>query len=1345
MADPISLAFLSASLAGLIMRGAAVAVDPSWSSAASLPGNALNMWHSIRGLSQGRGGEENPLEASIKGRLRKQVDAASERYERTGVIQSALTGAVTEIEAALREISGDDAAVIEAVRFPDNFETHLRRRTASHRQNVEAAAEPFFDDLTRIVADEFIYRAPGSRTFNLAALKQVLTSQKQLSDQHKKAHEHPDKITNSINNTSMTPPHMQAGKMLRFGSRPQVTAGFVTREGQDELFDAVFTRAEPRTVLTGMRGSGKTQLAAAVAARCEEEGWPLTAWIHAASRKEILTGLYEVALRIGIDAPKNIPLEVIVQRLLDQMRSAEAADRLFVFDNVENPDDLRDLIPEGTGVRTLITTTRHLDWDGPGWLRLAVGAFEREQSIALLREHTGDTHREAADRIAEALGDVPLAITQAAATAQQGGYALSGYLDRLSRHPLESSMSRLEGDDYPDAVGIALLMAYEQVLEQLRTTHPQQERIAVSLLGALSLLAASGVPTHWLLRLDADSDAVRDTLSFLKSAAILQESSDGDKTIVPWLQGHVYRETYLNDQKKLGEARTCATSVLSEIDVDRLENPEQRRHEIHYLIDQLLSVTSQDYSHSLFSEPQVSSKLAETLHDATSLGMSQLALCLTDSVTRACDALGPDHPDTLASRNSLAGTYRDAGRLDKAITLCEQNLEDSIRVLGTDHPGTLTSRFNLAGAYRASGRLEEAITLYEQVFSGRSRVLGPYRRSTLTARDDLADTYWEAGRFDEAIILKKQILADAMRVMGPDSPGASTARLNLAATYRDTGRLDEAITLYKQNLDDVSRTLGLDHPETLASRGTLAGAYRDAGRLDEAIALFEQNLTDFTRLSGPDHAHTLSARNQLAGIYRDAGRLHEAVSLFEQNLDDIARTLGLDHPETLASRHSLAGAYRDADRLDEAIPLFEQNLADFIRILGADRPDTFTSRSTLAGAYQAAGRLEEAIPLFEQNLEDSIRILGPHHPRTLTSRNNLAGAYREAGRLNEAIRLLEQNLEDSTRVLGPHDPRTLASRDHLAGAYREAGRLDEAIRLFEQNLADFTHLAGPDHLDTLTSRGNLASAYQDAGRLNEAISLFERLLTDFIRVLGPDHPETLAWRDKLAGAYQAASRLDEAIALFEQNLTDFTRVLGLDHPETLASRGNLAGAFQAAGRLDQAIPLLQQNLEDRNRILGPDHRDTLASRNNLAGAYQAAGRLDQAISLLQQTLDDSTRILGAHHPRTLTSRNNLAGAYQAAGRLHEAIPLFEQALTDHTYILGPHHPDTLNTRNNLAGAYQAAGRLSEAIPLFEQALTDCTYFLGPHHPRTLSTRNHLANAYLAAGRSEEARKLFGTP
>ena len=911
-----------------------------------------------------------------------------------------------------------------------------------------------------------------------------------------------------------------------------IAAGFVKRKGQDELFDAIFAHSEPRTVLTGMRGSGKTQLAAAVATRCEEEEWPLVAWIHATSRKEILTGLHKLALRIGIDAPKNIPLEVIVRGLLDRLRSVEAADRLFVFDNVENPDDLRGLIPEGAGVRTLVTTPRRLGWDRLGWLRVTVGAFDREQSISLLCEHTGDTHREAADRIADALGDVPVAITQAAATAQQGGYSLSGYLDRLSHHPLESRMSRLEGDAYPDAVGIALLVAYEQVLEQLRSKHPQQERIAVSLLGALSLLAASGVPTHWLLRLDGDSDAVRDTLSFLKSAAIFQESSDGDKTIIHWLQGHVYRETYLNDQKKLGEARRCAATLLGGIDVDRLENGEQRRDETHHVIEQLLSVTSQDYSHSLFSEPRVSSKLAETLHDATSLGMSQLALCLTDSVTRARDVLGPDRPDTLTLRNSLAGSYRDAGRLDKALTLYEQILEDSIRVLGPDHPSTLASRFNLACAYKASGRLEEAITLYEQVFSGRSRVLGPDDRSTLTVRDDLAATYWEAGRFDAAITLKKQILADAMRIMDPDSSSTSAVRLSLAATYRDAGRLDEAVNMLKQNLDDVARIMGPNHPDTFTARNRLAGAYRASGRLEEAIALYEQVFSGRSRVLGPDDRSTLTARDELAATYWEAGRIDEAITLKKQILADAMRIMGPDSSGASAARLNLAATYRAAGRLDEAITLYQENLDDVARIMGFDHPDTLTARNQLAGAYRDAGRLDEAIALFEQNLADSTRLAGPDHPHTLSSRGTLAGAYRDAGRLDEAITLFERNLDDVARTLGLDHPGTLASRHSLAGAYRDAGRLDEAIPLFEQNLADFIRILGPDRPDTFTSRSTLAGAYQAAGRLDEAIPLFEQNLKDRTRTLGPAHPVTLTSRGNLAGAYLAAGRSEEAKKLF---------------------------------------------------------------------------------------------------------------------------------------------------------------------------------------------------------------------
>jgi hypothetical protein len=47
------------------------------------------------------------------------------------------------------------------------------------------------------------------------------------------------------------------------------------------------------------------------------------------------------------------------------------------------------------------------------------------------------------------------------------------------------------------------------------------------------------------------------------------------------------------------------------------------------------------------------------------------------------------------------------------------------RLLGPDHPDTLTSRNNLATAYRAAGRTGEAITLHEQTLAAIECILGP--------------------------------------------------------------------------------------------------------------------------------------------------------------------------------------------------------------------------------------------------------------------------------------------------------------------------------------------------------------------------------------------------------------------------------------------------------------------------------------------------------------------------------------------------------------------------------------------------------------------------------------------
>ena len=1011
MADPLSLAVLSASITGLLMRGAAVAVDPSWGSAASLPGDALNAWRSLRRLQQGRGGQENPLEAPIKARLQKQVDAASERYELARVSRSALAGAVTEMEVALTELSGDDAAVLEAVRFPDNFETYLRRRTAGHRRNVDAAAEPFFNDLTRIVAEEFIRLTPGSRGFDIAALKQLLAGQEQLLagqerliDQYTKTYERLDRIIDNIQSTRAqlhaTPTR------IRFGSRPMVATNFIPRTGQNQLVNAIFFHNEPRTVLTGMKGSGKTQLAATIAAKCEDEEWPLVAWINAASRKKLVATLYELATLTGVDAPHDKTPDFTARHFLDKLRSADATDRLFIFDNVENLDDLKDLTPEGKGIRVIITTTRHLDWDSLGWHPITVGVFERDQSITLLCERTGDTNRDAANQIASTLGDLPVAITQAAATARNQRFTLTEYLRSLNRLPLADTINKQEGEHYPKAISTALWLACKATIDSIKKKNSTQGQLSIHQISTLSLLAAPGVPTEWLEDYN-DTENAKKSLSALLNSSVCQISADSKKTLIHRLQGRVFRENHLSTEIEMNAAVSVAISVLESISTHTQDSPRKEQQETHNLIEQLSAIASQEHSLPLFADPTIATILARTLKKAWRLGMHQISLALINPLTKASEALGVDHPDIITSRNSLADAYLLEGQTEKAVALVQQNLKHSTKLIGSTEPAILTSLNTLAKASRDRGDLEGAASLFEQ------------------------------------------ILTDRIRILGPNHPDILTSRNSLAGTQQELGRLEEAITLYEKNFEDSERILGPHHPGTLTFRNNLAGAYQDLGRLGEAINLLEQNLKDRTLILGPDHPDTLASRHNLANAYQAAGRFDEAITLHQQNLEDSIHILGPDHPDTLASRHNLANAYREMGRLDEAITLHQQNLEDSIHILGPHHPHTLTSRHNLAVAYHDAGRLNEAITLQEQNLKDFKNLLGPNHPHTLTSRHNLANAYQAAGRLNEAITLYEQTLEDRTHILGPNHPHTLDTRHNLAEAYRAAGRFEDADKLFE--------------------------------------------------------------------------------------------------------------------------------------------------------------------------------------------------------------------------------------------------------------------------------------------------------
>jgi len=927
-----------------------------------------------------------------------------------GIDEERLGGVVTEVEILFDKVVENDELLLLAVNDPDSFSEVLQGDIRQRRKNIESRLEPYFDKLVEAAVDEYVKLAPWSPKFQIEALKDLINKADEILKNTVKCLENDEIIiagmgyvTKGIDvllerGAAEVASNVSVREPVIFGVRPDVAAFYIERGERARLHDLAIERQQPRIVLSGMRGCGKSQLASDLAQWCEKQEWSLVAWINAASRESVQSDLVELAQRLPIDRSDKPTQDQLINRCLDYFKSANATDRLIIFDNVEDINHLTGLVPRGDGLRVVATTTNEYGWKNQSWKPIKIGVFSREDSIKCLLRITDSEDREAADAVAQKLGDLPLAIAQAGATACAEGFTLNEYLTCLddyssrSGHGDNEIIRPIDGDSYTDGAFDALFMAANVALNKLGDSLYEVGRRQ---LGGLALLAQSGVPTRWIAPLPDDN---RRALTRLVNMSVVQQSVDKNVTMLHRLQAQVLRANWGKGKTATcEEAFDAALEILGRTKYEQLPSnaTDARRCEVRDLITQLSAIAVQDYSRSLFEREQVRGYLNRAFEYADNLGSVYEAVELEVVVAVVEGVLGADHPYTLNTRNNLAGAYESVGRFGEAIELFERVLAERERVLGADHPDTLETRNNLAGAYCSVGRFGEAIELYEQVLDEHERVLGADHPDTLTVRSNLAGAYRSVGRFGEAIELFEQVLAERERVLGPDHPDTLTVRNNLAVAYDSAGRLAEAIDELEKLLPDCQRVLGPDHPDTLTFRNNLAGAYYSVGRFGEAIELFEQVLDERKRLLGADHPDTLSMRNNLALAYRSVGRFGEAIELFEQVLDERKRLLGADHPDTLETRNNLAGAYLSVGRFGEAIELYEQVLAERERLLGADHPDTLNTRNNLAGAYLSVGRLAEAIDAWEELLPDCQRVLGREHPLTKLVQKNLEAAKRK--------------------------------------------------------------------------------------------------------------------------------------------------------------------------------------------------------------------------------------------------------------------------------------------------------------------------------------------------------------
>ncbi|MFJ5992631.1 tetratricopeptide repeat protein [Lentzea sp. NPDC092896] len=688
-----------------------------------------------------------------------------------------------------------------------------------------------------------------------------------------------------------------AAEVFGRGNFP-LSAHLVVRRDKIESSVSGILERSGKVILTGLSGSGKTQIALSWLTE-NSSSYAFRWWVRASDASVMYEDLAVVGAHLGISRGSDESAPDFARRVVLGLNDARSY--VIVYDDVADVS-VEEYMPTNGG--HVIVTTRGGYRIGAS-RTIPVGGFTAIETYSLISDFIGGTvTSDECEKLAELTSGLALFVAQAASYIAATGMTVSAYVSLLNERKL-------------DLLDRGKVSAHVTVAESIAEAIQGLGNSSRTLLNVFASLADAPVrlipliPPNVGVSIDVPSDQLEleDAIAELRSYSLVEREG----TLV---SAHGLVREVVRSKLSRQELRSSLTSAVLLI-VDQM--PERTGSTDSRSIMDILFPHALHLGHSLAAEFASSgeisgfffNRLAPYLQsrgqDAAALQILNRALLLLEG-QQGIEAQGLRG----SILHNLAWIDLEQGRIDKAIELYRQSISEKVAALGHNS-------WSLAIGYGAIGSAFQAQESFDEAFEYFNMAVPIFR-----ANDD----YY---RLAETLV-------------------------DLAALGIQRGQGPALVAAYAQEAIEVAENDPSAWSFVVAANIHLGEAEKRQGDYLSSVkrARIAQTIAESKGFDSVSMARALSFHGRLLIEYG----VHEfGISLVETGIDVLSRVRPTYSLEFARAQGNLGMAFLDCGQADKAYSSLLESFKVIYEIAGASHPLARVAKSLLANFYVAVGWL----------------------------------------------------------------------------------------------------------------------------------------------------------------------------------------------------------------------------------------------------------------------------------------------------------------------------------------------------------------------------------------------------